>query len=117
MSKVKLSAAPKISAGESIELTPLIGKVVAVRVIERHEKETKFGNRQMAVTQIVVEGEKEPLEGVLFQSYFQKLKIGEWYVGKVVKTDRAWGLENEGVAVKQIAALEKLIDALPEVPF
>lgn len=100
-----------MSAGESIELTPLLNKVVAIRVIERVDQKTKFGDRQMSTAQLLVEGETEPLQGVLFQSYFQRLAIGQWFVGKVIKTERSWGLETEGIKPAAIAKLEKAIDA------
>lgn len=110
-------AAPKMKSGDSIELTPLTGKVIAVRVLGRYGVETKFGPRSVSQVQIAVSGSPKPLEGVLFQSYFQSLEIGEWFVGKVVKVNTgrgsSWGLETKGVDKKTLAALEKVIDSIP----
>lgn len=114
----KLAPAPVMNAGDAIELAPLVGKAVAIFITDRVEKNTKFGLRQMSGAILVCEGEKEPLRGVLFQSYFQRLPIHEWLVGVVVKTEKAWGLDAAAVKPTSLAALEKLVAAVAdEVPF
>lgn len=109
----KLNAAPKANAGQSIDLAAMQGKAVAVRITQRAEVATRFGDKTMSAGQILVEGESEPMEGVFFQSYFQRLALNEWFAGVVVKSDRAWGLDAE--AVKQ-PALKKLQAAIEKVP-
>lgn len=111
------SAAPKMKSGDSIELTPLTGKVIAVRATNRYGVETKFGHRSISQVQMIVEGSPKPLDGVLFQTYFQGLDLNHWFVGRVVKvaTSRgsSWGLESKGIDKKVLAKLETAINALP----
>ena len=106
---VKIHKAPKVNAGDSIELKPLIGKVLAVKVTARRDVETKFGTRPLNEAVIIVDGQREPLVGVLFQSYFSKLDIGEWYVGKLEKEDLRWNLDADGLNQKQMKAMEAAV--------
>jgi hypothetical protein len=106
---VKIHKAPKVNAGDSIELKPLIGKVLAVKITARRDVDTKFGTRPLNEAIIFVDGQKEPLVGVLFQSYFSKLEIGEWYVGKLTKDDLRWNLDADGLTQKQMKALETTV--------
>ena len=106
---MKIHKAPKVNAGDSIELKPLVGKVLAVKVTARRDVETKFGTRPLNEAVIIVEGQREPLVGVLFQSYFSKLDIGEWYVGKLEKEDLRWNLNSDAVNQKQMKALEAAV--------
>lgn len=118
--KAKFTAAPAINSGDAIELTPLMGKAIAVRCLSRESVETKFGSRQMTQCAVLVEGEAEPLKGVLFQSYFQRLPLNEWFVGVVTKANRSWGLDAVVISKAQLAKITKLIDAQPaddDVPF
>jgi hypothetical protein len=118
--KAKYSAAPAINSGDAIELTPLLGKAIAVRCFGRESVETKFGSRQMTQCAVLVEGEAEALKGVLFQSYFQRLPLNEWFVGVVTKMNRSWGLDAVAVTKSQLAKITKLIDAQPDdsdIPF
>lgn len=114
--------APKASSGEAIDLKPLLGKAVAVRVNNTREVETKFGTRPLAEVTMLVEGSAEPLDGVLFQSYFTELAQGEWFAGIVAKMQTGdferWALDYSKLTKKQAAALEKLIAEQPlGVPF
>lgn len=116
---IKVNAAPKIGSGDSIELSGLKGKLCGVQVLHRQEIETKFGLRKMSTVRIMMEGSPEPLEGILFQSYFQGLEIGEWYVGVLTHEKRGdnlmWGLDASKIDKKKSAALVKAIEALPAV--
>lgn len=120
MAKTKAAPAPAVNSGSAIELTPLLNKAVAICCISRKEVNTSFGPRQMSQVRLLVAGETEPLEGVLFQSYFQRLPLGEWFVGKVIKSDRSWGLDSSALNRSEAAQLNKAVDAQPDledVPF
>jgi hypothetical protein len=107
---VKIHKAPKINAGDSIELKPLIGKTLAVKITARRDVETKFGKRPLNEAVLIVEGQKEPLIGVLFQSYFSKLELNEWYVGKLEKEELRWNLNADALNQKQMKALEAAVE-------
>ncbi len=118
---MKLLKAPKVTSGDSIDLKPFVGKVIAVMIRKRSMVETKFGERPMNEAVIIVEGEAKPLFGVLFQSYFSHLSLGEWYVGKVEKQDMKWSLNADEVDAKIAKAFEKIIAGIQieegDVPF
>ena len=107
---MKIHKAPKVNAGDSIELKPLIGKVLAVKITARRDVDTKFGKRGLNEAVMFVEGQKEPLIGVLFQSYFSKLELNEWYVGKLEKEDLRWNLNADSLNQKQMKALEAAVE-------
>ena len=109
----KLNLAPELNAGDAIELSPLVGKVVALMVTNREGRKTKFGDRQMSTVFLMVEGETEPMRGVMFQSYIQSLPLATWFVGKVARHDRSWCLESAGINKATLQKLEKAIAALP----
>jgi hypothetical protein len=113
--------APKVQSQDQIELKPFLGKAVAVKVTERRKVDTKFGERDVNIVTLLVEGSGEPMHGVLFQSYFSGLDIGEWYVGIVEREELRWLLNAEKVTKKQMDAFEKTIAALEkandDVPF
>lgn len=106
---MKIHKAPKLNAGDSIELKPLIGKTLAVKITARRDVETKFGKRPLNEAVLIVEGQKDPLVGVLFQSYFSKLDIGNWYVGSLEKEDLRWNLNADSVNQKQMKSLEAAV--------
>lgn len=113
---------PAPSSGDAIDLKPLLGKTIAVKVWNRRTVETKFGERPLVNARIMVLGNNEPLEGVMFQSYFAKtLKEGEWYCGIVSRNESGgmtqWFLKD--APAKSVAALEKQISAITDddVPF
>jgi hypothetical protein len=116
-----LKKAPKVQSQDQIELKPFLGKAVAVRVTERRKVNTKFGERDVNVVTLLVEGNGEPMHGVLFQSYFSGLDTGEWYVGIVEREELRWKLNAEKVSKKQMDAFEKTISALEktndDIPF
>lgn len=112
---MKLKQAPKVTSGDVIELEPLVGKAVAVKVTNRRKVDTKYGERELNEVVLLPEGAKEPLEGVLFQAYFTKLDLNEWYVGIVRKDEKRWFLEP--ASGKQVRALEAAVDQIDEVPF
>lgn len=118
---VKILKAPKVTSGDSIDLKPYLGKAVAVMIRKRSMVETKFGERPMNEAVLLVEGESKPLFGVLFQSYFSHLSLGEWYVGKVEKQDLKWSLNADDVDSKTARSFEKLISGIQieegDVPF
>jgi hypothetical protein len=120
---VKIHKAPKVNAGDSIELKPLIGKTLAVKITARRDVDTKFGKRPLNEAVLIVEGQKEPLVGVLFQSYFSKLDLHEWYVGKLEKEEMRWNLNSDAVNQKQIKAMETAVaeyekaEGSSDVPF
>lgn len=112
--------APAMKSGDVIELNPLLNKVVALRVTSRSAVQTKFGQRELSEVIVLVQGETVPLDGVLFQSYFQHLDIGDWYIGRIVKGERAWGMDATNLDPKVIAALNRVIATMPDdsdVPF
>jgi hypothetical protein len=120
---MRIHKAPKVNAGDSIELKPLIGKILAVKITVRRDVETKFGMRPLNEAVIFVEGQKEPLVGVLFQSYFSKLDLNEWYAGKLEKEDLRWNLNADGLNQKQMKVMEAAIteyekaEGTSDVPF
>lgn len=107
-----MKQAPKISSGDAIELEPLVGKAVAVKVTGRRKVATKYGERELNEVLLLPEGAKEPLEGVLFQAYFTKLDLHEWYCGIVRKDEKRWFLEPANS--KQARLLESAINQLPD---
>jgi hypothetical protein len=118
--------APKPQFGEDqIKLEPLEGQIVAVYVRGRKTADTKFGERQVTSIRILSEKSDEPLDGAVFQSYFQTLEMGQWYVGRLelekVGRFRAWVLVSDNLPKASVAKLEKLADrwspASDDVPF
>ena len=107
---------PAISTGDQIDLSPLLDKAIAVRVTNRRVVETRYGDRPMVDARIYVLGQREPLEGVLFSTFFAKnLEIGEWYCGIVSRDEKRWLLKP--APAKSEAALEKMIESEEDVPF
>ena len=113
---LKIVTAPEKLAGDSIELTPLNGKLVGVYPRARDQKNTRFGSKSMTHVVIVSEGMKvgeEPLEGIMFQSYFQDLKLDQWYIGVITKQtagrNEAWILNSAKLDKKKVAALVEVI--------
>lgn len=107
---------PTISTGDQIELKSLLDKAIAVRVSNRRIVETKFGPRPVVNAKIFVLGNNDPLEGVLFQSYFAKdLALDVWYCGILSKDDMRWYLKP--APLKSESALEKLVQSTDDVPF
>ena len=118
-SNVKIAVAPEKLTGDSIELTPLLGKMAAVYVRSRDKKQTRYGEKSMSHVLVVTEGAKvgeEPLEGIMFQSYFQDLKPGQWYIGIVGKQSSgrndAWVLLTEKLDKKKLAEFVKVVSAV-----
>lgn len=111
--RVQVKAPPKPrTSGDQIDLGALSGKLIACAVINRYEVETKFGPRQLNQVLIGAPGSEEPLEGVIFASYFQGLDQNVWYLGRIDKTARgAWYLAPP--SAKDAVAGRKLIDSLP----
>lgn len=116
MSKVAVRMAPPKLGGDALELSHLEGKLVAIFCRARDEKKTKFGPRKMTSAAIVAEGQKEPLEGILFQSYFQDLELGAWYIGKIARVEagmnRAWVLQTDGLNAKAVKALAATLETI-----
>lgn len=117
-----LKPAPKVSSGEAIDLKPLLGKAIALRVNGKRNVQTKFGERPLAEVTILLDGQQEPLEGVLFQSYFTALEENEWYAGIVTRknsgTFERWALDATKLTRKQTAALEKQLAVFDsDIPF
>lgn len=115
-SNLKFSTAPEKLAGDSIELTPLLGKMVGVFCRARDQKNTRFGQKAMTHVVVVSEGMKageEPLEGIMFQSYFQELKLDQWYIGVVAKQtagrNEAWILNSAKLDPKKQKALIEIL--------
>ena len=107
---------PTISTGDQIDLNPLADKAIAIRVTNRRIVETRYGNRPMVSARIYVLGQREPLEGVLFATFFARhLELNEWYCGIVTKEDQRWILKPAPQKSEQ--ALAKMIDSESEVPF
>jgi len=119
MASAKIAAAPEKLSGDSIELTPLMGKMVGVFVRSRDKKNTRYGEKSMSHVLVFSEGMKptdEPLEGIMFQSYFQDLKPGQWYVGIVAKQvngrNEAWVLRSDKLDKKKTADFVKILSAI-----
>lgn len=119
MANIKIAVAPEKLSGDSIELTPLLGKMAAVYVRSRDKKTTRYGEKSMSHVLVVAEGAKageEPLEGIMFQSYFQDLKLGQWYIGIVAKQSSgrndAWILNSEKLDKKKLAEFVKVVGAV-----
>lgn len=110
-----------MKAGDAIELAPLKDKIIAVRVESRDAVKTKFGDRSMSQVCVLVAGTKEPLEGVLFQTYFQHLPLGDWFIGRVVKVENGpWGMDSLNLDMKVVSQLTSAIATVPalsDVPF
>ena len=118
MTKPTVSFAPEKSSGDQIELSDLRDKVIAIYCKSREEnKKTRFNLRSMTHVAVLVDGAKDPLEGVLFQSYFQTLKLNQWFIGKLERQEsasngnRAWVLNANGLDKKAVAGLLKTIEA------
>lgn len=119
MASPKIAAAPAKLAGDSIELTPLLGKMVAVFPRARDKKATRFGDRSMTHVLLVAEGAKigdEALEGIMFQTYFQDLKLDQWYIGIVGKQasgrNDAWVLNADKLDKKKLAEFIKVVGSI-----
>lgn len=115
----KIVVAPEKLSGDSIELSPLMGKMVAVYVRSRDTKKTKYGEKSMSHVVVFADGMKptdEPLEGIMFQSYFQELKLNQWFVGIVSKQtsgrNEAWVLKTDKLDKKKTAEFVKIVSAL-----
>jgi hypothetical protein len=108
-----MKVAPKPSFGEdAINVEPLEGEIVAVFIRGRKTVDTSFGEKEVTFATILTPDSTEPLHGALFQSYFQTLEPGEWYVGRLVKQKigkfRAWILSSENLPKAPLDKLEKL---------
>jgi hypothetical protein len=115
----KIAAAPAKFAGDSIELSPLVGKMIGVYARSRDSKKTRFGERSMTHVLVVVEGAKagdDPLEGIMFQTYFQDLKLDQWYVGHVAKQasgkNEAWVLNSDKLDKKKVAEFVTILQKI-----
>lgn len=117
---------PRVS-GDSIDLSALLGKTIAVKLIGKTQKATKFGEKTMAQVRIYSADQKQPLDGVLFSAYFVGLEVGRWFAGTLSMTKgnrRGWTLI-ESTDTAALAKLGKLIlsdvppavDTDDEVPF
>ncbi len=113
-----INVAPPRAGGDQIEMDDLSGKLIGVLCTSRQENiKTKFGARSITSVVVIAAGVAEPLEGVLFQDYFQKLAIGQWFVGVVAKVNagdnKMWILDTENLETPEVAAkLKKLIPQL-----
>lgn len=109
---------PPLFGGDQIELHDLMDRVCGVYVSDRRGVKTRFRDQDtpMSTVLIAVEGEKEPLSGVLFQDYFQGLELRAWYIGRIGKNGRAWCLQPVDAGSKEYTAMCKQIAAvkLPE---
>jgi hypothetical protein len=110
-----MKVAPKPSFGEdAISVEALDGEIMAVYIRGRKTVDTSFGEKEVTFATILTPDSKEPLHGALFQSYFQTLEPGEWYVGRLEKSKigkfRAWILSSENLPKAQIDKLEKLAE-------
>lgn len=118
---MRVLKAPKINSGDQIDLKPLIGKPIAVMIRNRRTVDTKFGERPVNEAVVLAAGEEKPLYGVLFQSYFSKLSLNEWYVGVVEKVDIKWSLNADVVDAKTAKEFERRIAGIKiedgDVPF
>lgn len=120
----KVASAPERLTGDSIELTPLKGKMVGVLVRSRDSKNTRFGVRSMSHVLIATEGAKGPddvLEGIMFQTYFQDLRLDMWYVGIVDKVpagnrNEAWVLKTDKLDKKKAGEFAKLLSSIDTQP-
>jgi hypothetical protein len=113
-----LAPPPPSKSLDSIDLDALKGHIVAVRVLDRIQKETKFGPRPMSTLELVTSDSAEPVVGVNFSSYFSQIPMYVWYVGKIASVRRgkmdAWTMEAV-TDKKAIAALQAVIATLPEI--
>lgn len=106
---LNIAIAPPKSAGDAVELAQFDGEMVALFCRDRDEKKTRFGQRKMTSVYIAQLESTEPLAGIMFQSYFQDLEIGQWYIGIVtrVKTGNnlQWILTMDGLKKDEVAKL------------
>jgi hypothetical protein len=113
--------APVPKSADAIELTPLLGKAVAIRALDRYEVDTKFGKKPLTQVQMVVAGEAEPLEGVIFQAYFQSLPLTQWFAGVICRNEKGhWGMDHTGLKPadsKALAGVVSLLPSIEDVPF
>ncbi len=118
---MKIKKAPRAAIGEAISLDPLKGKAVAVVPYARKTVDTKFGERTVTAVRVYVLGSKEPLDGVLFQAYFQALALNEAVAGVVeeqeTKLGSRWILNADALNPKQLAQLEAAIAEAEDLPF
>lgn len=114
--QIDFAKPPPPSGGDAIEFGPLTGKVIAVKIIDRIKQTTKFGVKDMSTGFVVALGSKEPLGGVMFQSYFQRLELDRWYIGRVIQHEtrvgKAWVLDSDDIAPADVAKLSELINTL-----
>lgn len=115
----KIAPAPAPAAGDIIELEPLRDKAIGILCGNRRSVETKYGQRTLTEVRIIVKGQKDPLEGVLFQAYFSRLEQGTWYLGIVRKDDRQWFLDSAipKADAKALADRIKEMEEGDDVPF
>lgn len=106
---VEVAIAPPKSGGDAIELSQFDGGVVGLYCRERDSKKTRFGERRMTSVYIVDTSSKEPLAGIMFQSYFQELDLGKWYIGIVERVKSGnnlqWVLSTDGLKKSDVSAL------------
>lgn len=114
--KMNIRVAPPKMGGDAIELSAFEGKLIALLCNARDEKKTKFGPRQMTQVAVVTVDSKEPLVGIMFQSYFQDLPLGEVFIGKVALVasglNKQWILNADNLDKKAVAALVKHLEVV-----
>jgi hypothetical protein len=108
-----MKVAPKPNFGEdTIDLEPLEDHTLAVYVRGRKTVQTSYGEKEVTFVTVITPDATEPLNGAVFQSYFQTLEPGEWYVGRLEKQKigkfRAWVLSSENLPKSTLDKLEKL---------
>lgn len=117
---MKIKKAPRAASGEAISLEALKGKAVALVPYARKTVDTKFGKRTVTAVRLYVLGSKEPLDGVLFQSYFHDLALNEPVAGVIeeqeTKLGNRWILNADSLTAKQLAQLETALTAESEEP-
>jgi hypothetical protein len=113
---VEIAIAPPQSGGDAVDLSQFDGELIALYCRERECKQTKFGERSMTSVYIAQTDSREPLAGIMFQSYFQGLELGRWYIGMVARVKRGantqWVLTAEGASRAGVQALSDHLQSI-----
>lgn len=108
-SPFNIAIAPPKSGGDAIELSQFDGELIALYCRERDEKKTRFGQRRMTSVYIVDSSSTEPLAGIMFQTYFQDLDLGKWYIGRVKRVKSGnnpqWILSSDELTRAEVSQL------------
>jgi hypothetical protein len=114
--KIAVTIAPPKSGGDAVELAQFEGDMVALFCRDRDDKKTRFGQRRMTSVYIATLDSNEPLAGIMFQSYFQDLELGQWYIGIVTRVKSGnnlqWILSTDGLNRNDVQNLARHLETI-----